>query len=666
MRISQWSDSRMMNPLRCLSWKSLGVLAWLVASAIAPGTLAAAPVTPEGFEYKTFVGYQAWFNVPQDGFNKGWFHWTRDLAAPTPSSMTVDMWPDLAEIPPGAQQYTGFTLGSGAPAYAYSGGDAGVIDTHFRWMKDYDIAGAFVQWFVGDDAAYRLNIMRKVRTSAELHGRKMIVMFDISGAGSACPSGPALVECLKVRWTSAVDAGITASSSYQRFKDKPLLAVWGMGIKGNEYVSAADALTFVNWVRSGAPAQYQASLMGGVAAGWRTNSGDAISSDGAVWQQVYASLDVISPWTVGRYGDDSSSSAFIRSTTGSDLVVIRQRNQRYLPVMFPGFSWRNLNGGPLNQIPRRGGQFLWNQAREYAALGVTSFYVAMFDEVDEGTAIYKTAATPAAAPVNFPNLTLAADGMSLPSDWYLQVARSATLATREPGSSGFITPGLPLVFTAGTLIMTPGEFRSGGGYHLAFQNDGNLVVYDASFNPLWASNTVGHSCGIGTCNAVFQFDGNFVLSDRGYPYWSTQTLAPGGQLKVTAQPPYLLVQAADGTPLFTSSATLSSPSTTFNLPGLASAWFSGGRLSFQSDGNLVVYADNGAPLWVSNTSGRTCAPTICRAVFQGDGNLVLLQSNVPYWSTGTGGSTAVQLQASASWPYLSLRDGQGNQVWPGF
>jgi len=652
--------SQLWRQLLCTSLAAIGL------SVATPPASAANPVTPEGFEYKNFVGYQAWFNVPQDGFGRGWFHWTRDLAAPTPGTMTVDMWPDLSEVPGSAQQYTGFTLGSGAPAYGYSGGHAGAIDTHFRWMKDYDIAGAFVQWFLGDDAAYRLDIMRKVRDSAELHGRQMVVMFDISGAGGSCPSSSAIVECLKARWISAVDAGITASPRYQRFKDKPLLGVWGMGVKGNEALSATDALAFVNWVRSGAPAQYRASLMGGVAAGWRTNSGDAIDSNGGVWQQVYANLDVVSPWTVGRYSDDASSSAFIRSSTGSDLALIRQRNQRYLPVMFPGFSWRNLKGGPLNQIPRRGGQFLWNQAREYAALGVTSFYVAMFDEVDEGTALYKLAPATAAAPVNFPNVTLAADGMTLPSDWYLQVARTGIVATRQPGYSGFATPGLPMVFGAGTLSMPAGTMRSGGGFHLAFQNDGNLVVYDHAFHPLWASNTANHSCSAGTCSAVLQSDGNFVLYDQGAGYWATQTLAPGGQFKVTAQAPFLLMQAADGTPLYTTSAALTSPPTTFNLPALGNAWFAGGRLSMQSDGNLVVYASDGTPLWASNTGGRSCSPSSCRAVFQGDGNFVLLQNGVPYWGTGTGGSLATQLQVSVGWPYLSLQDGQGNTLWPSF
>jgi hypothetical protein len=47
----------------------------------------------------------------------------------------------------------------------------------------------------------------------------------------------------------------------------------------------------------------------------------------------------------------------------------------------------------------------------------------MFDEVDEGTAMFKLAATGRDAPAGVPIVTLDADGESLPSDWYLRLAR---------------------------------------------------------------------------------------------------------------------------------------------------------------------------------------------------------------------------------------------------
>ena len=99
-----------------------------------------------------------------------------------------------------------------------------------------------------------------------------------------------------------------------------------------------------------------------------------------------------------------------------------------MPVIFPGFSWHNLfatrgkKGRLYNQIPRGCGRFLWMQAARDRQLGATMLYAAMFDEVDEGTALFKLA--PARAMPREPKtVPLNADGCHLPSDWYLQVSK---------------------------------------------------------------------------------------------------------------------------------------------------------------------------------------------------------------------------------------------------
>jgi hypothetical protein len=58
-------------------------------------------------------------------------------------------------------------------------------------------------------------------------------------------------------------------------------------------------------------------------------------------------------------------------------------------------------------------------------------YGAMFDEVDEGTAMFKVAATRRDAPGEVPIVTLDTDGERLPSDWYLRLAREAQKALRK-------------------------------------------------------------------------------------------------------------------------------------------------------------------------------------------------------------------------------------------
>ena len=72
-----------------------------------------------------------------------------------------------------------------------------------------------------------------------------------------------------------------------------------------------------------------------------------------------------------------------------------------------------------------GGRFYWRQVQNAMRLGSTMLYGAMFDEVDEGTAMFKLTETARAAPVEACFLTLDADGEAVPTDWYLRLAGEA-------------------------------------------------------------------------------------------------------------------------------------------------------------------------------------------------------------------------------------------------
>jgi hypothetical protein len=90
-------------------------------------------------------------------------------------------------------------------------------------------------------------------------------------------------------------------------------------------------------------------------------------------------------------------------------------------VVFPGFSWHNLNPrGALNQIPRLKGQFLWTQFAEAKKAGATMVYQAMFDEVNEGTAIFKCTNEPPVGESSFVTYE------GLPSDFYLKLVGHAS------------------------------------------------------------------------------------------------------------------------------------------------------------------------------------------------------------------------------------------------
>jgi hypothetical protein len=64
--------------------------------------------------------------------------------------------------------------------------------------------------------------------------------------------------------------------------------------------------------------------------------------------------------------------------------------------------------------------------------------IAMFDEVNESTAVFKLAAKREDAPERGFWLTLDADAEDLPSDWYLRLSGEITKRFHgEPGSPAF-------------------------------------------------------------------------------------------------------------------------------------------------------------------------------------------------------------------------------------
>ncbi|MEM6916368.1 MAG: xylosidase/arabinosidase, partial [Verrucomicrobiota bacterium] len=118
-----------------------------------------------------------------------------------------------------------------------------------------------------------------------------------------------------------------------------------------------------------------------------------------------------------------------------DLAWCSKEGITYLPVLFPGFSWKNLKGADASGIPRREGRFLWQQFVATAAAGNRTAYLAMFDEIDEGTALFKCTNDPPIGESVFQSYE------GLPSDHYLKLSGEGArllrgeLPVAEPGSN---------------------------------------------------------------------------------------------------------------------------------------------------------------------------------------------------------------------------------------
>lgn len=398
------------------------LLALFFAICASPAT-AGEKVDFSTLENKVLFGYQGWFDCPAPGSkHPTWSHWAQ--GTPSADTLVVDMYPDLREFSRADLcAVPGMTIGS-KPAYLFSARNPKVVMQHFRWMQQYGLDGVLVQRFVGHVPHFQAEgdvVLRNIMAAARKTGRTFAIEYDVSGGKE-----DTVAKVVQDDWKYLVDVvKVTSHPNSLHHNRVPVLSVWGMGLLDRPPAKPQAAKRLVDWLRTGAPSKYRVTYMGGTPARWRTLTKDAAADPD--WKQVYGAMDVIQPWTVGRYRNQAQVDRWRKDQIEPDLAQLRKNGQFYMPVIFPGFSWHNLyRDAPRNAIPRNRGEFLWRQAYHARAAGATMLKIAMFDEVDEGTAMFKLAAKRQDAPDQGYWLTLDADGFDLPSDWYLRLAGEIT------------------------------------------------------------------------------------------------------------------------------------------------------------------------------------------------------------------------------------------------
>ena len=377
---------------------------------------------------KVMMGYQGWFLAPGDGSttNNPWNHWFKSGTTPDAENLTVDMWPDMSEYTD--KFNTNMTYADGSNAQLFSSYSLSTTRKHFEWMSNYNVHGIYLQRFLSavdlqtsGSFMAKNKVLENVITSAAEYNRKYAVMYDVSIGGNITDA--TMYAKIVADWEYLVDTyDILNKPEYVKQNGKPVVAIWGIGFK-DRGLTTATSQAIIDYFQTNAALKYRAYVMGGVPEGWRTLSG--ASETGVGWTAVYNSLDMISPWSVGRYSTNSGADSFKTNYIVPDLAACNTINKDYMPVIWPGFSWRNLKDTAiLNDIERNGGQFYWRQAYNAIQAGVEFIYVAMFDEVDEGTAMFKITDTKAKLPIqaNDRLVSLDIDGVNLPSDWYLKLA----------------------------------------------------------------------------------------------------------------------------------------------------------------------------------------------------------------------------------------------------
>lgn len=403
----------------------LGAL-WLSQSAgilksIEPATKKPS-IDASTLHHKVMCGYQGWFRCPGDPAGEGYSHWSRNPNKLTQETVTIEMWPDMTELADDEKYAVpNFAHPDGKPAYLFSSANPKTVARHFKWMEQYGIDGVFVQRFLVNVGRPSLDrVLGHVRAAAGKTGRVYAVCYDLTGAPT-----DRMYDLLVADWKRLLaEEKVTRDSSYLHHGGKPVVFVWGFF---SDRFGAALANKIIDFFKT--DKKYGATLIGGCQWWWRTERD-------VEWAKTFRRFNVISPWNVGNVMRMDGRKQAATDHWKLDLAEANRAGMAYLPVIYPGFGWTNLKGKSKATIPRLGGDFYWRQFATAADLGMDMAYVAMFDEVDEGTAIFKVSNSPPAQ-AHFDTF----DG--LPSDWYLRLTGEGSKLIRGERKSQLTLPIKP-------------------------------------------------------------------------------------------------------------------------------------------------------------------------------------------------------------------------------
>jgi hypothetical protein len=359
---------------------------------------------------KIVCGYQGWFTAPGDGSGRGWRHYA-NRGEFKPGRCGIDLWPDVSELDKDELYQTPFRHADDRIAHVFSSHNRKTVLRHFAWMKEYGIDGAFVQRFAVEtiqplDLRHCNRVLAHCREGANRHGRCYAVMYDLSGLREGG------VKQVIEDWKLLVGRmKVGKDAAHLRHGGKPVVAVWGVGFNDDRKYTLAECERLVDFLKND-KVYGGFTVVLGVPTGWRTLDADSVKDEAL--HRVIGKADIVSPWTVGRYRTPEGVADHARKRWKEDIRWCQKQKKEYLPVAFPGFSWHNLRPkSKPDEIPRLKGRFLWKQYVEAKGAGAAMVYQAMFDEMDEGTAIFKCTNDPPVGKSRFLSLE------GLPSDHYL-------------------------------------------------------------------------------------------------------------------------------------------------------------------------------------------------------------------------------------------------------
>jgi len=383
---------------------------------------------------KIMVGYQGWFRTPNDWDDRGWGHWTRTTTNPvntsqfpTISNLTMDQWPNLDELSPTSLYRAGdIVTKSGKPAYLFSSTDKEPVRNHFRWMRTHNIDGAYLQRFITKRGLAANGgtefVLHHVREAANLEGRIWALEYDVSSLGKDYVTDRAeRYDTITADWKWLVDqAKLLADPRYARHNGKPVVFIWGFSVPDRDF-SATEANQIVDFFKND-PVYGGNYVIGGGPNTWRAQT------EASGWPAHYRRYDEYLAW------QQRGSAAL-----AADKNQLAAWGITYMPHVWPGFSWHNLQFfAPFQQYTDRGGgQFYWDRIYDALRLGASHLFVGMFDEYDEGTAIMPMSDDP---PEPYAAYGYFVTNGGRPADWWLRLTKAAKEVMQGTRSLSAIMP----------------------------------------------------------------------------------------------------------------------------------------------------------------------------------------------------------------------------------
>jgi hypothetical protein len=343
---------------------------------------------------------------------------------------------------------TPFLFSDGSTARVFSSFDKSTVDLHFKWMKEYGIDGVFMQRFFGvtrekDRKKSSNAILGYALEASKKYGRAISVMYDLSGLRAEGEDCSSVIE----DWKSLVDdlkvTNRGPDQNYLFHNGKPLVVIWGLGFPDRSYdIRNIGVDSLIDFLKND-PQYGGCSVMLGVPTYFRTLDRD--TKPDPFLHELIRSADIVLPWMVGRFrtSQNLKDSPYMDHVV-QDIAWCKENGVDYVPIVYPGFSWANMQlTNPRSTrkveyeaIPRLGGEFFWSLVHNAVKGGAEMLYVAMFDEIDEGTAVMKVMDKP---PSGESYRFVGNDGK--PSDHFLWLTGKAGEVLREEISN---TPEMPV------------------------------------------------------------------------------------------------------------------------------------------------------------------------------------------------------------------------------